>query len=84
MTYSRLRATERGLVRPPADPNEIRSPNHPPIDDAASGVRPQLGRFTQSDPFGQEPNPYLYAGGDPVNSSDPTGLFSIEHGFTSQ
>ncbi|MFF5251217.1 RHS repeat-associated core domain-containing protein [Streptomyces leeuwenhoekii] len=38
---------------------------------------PALGRFTQPDPSGQENNPYLYATGDPVNHSDPTGLFSF-------
>ncbi|RRR84331.1 RHS repeat protein [Streptomyces sp. RP5T] len=38
---------------------------------------PQLGRFTQPDPSGQEKNAYLYAGGDFVNNSDPTGLFSF-------
>ncbi|MFF9105185.1 RHS repeat-associated core domain-containing protein [Streptomyces rubrogriseus] len=37
---------------------------------------PALGRFTQPDPSGQESNPYLYATGDPINNSDPTGLFS--------
>ncbi|MCZ2405038.1 RHS repeat-associated core domain-containing protein [Paenarthrobacter sp. Z7-10] len=37
---------------------------------------PALGRFTQTDPSGQEANAYLYAGADPVNSSDPTGLYS--------
>ncbi|MFJ6861508.1 RHS repeat-associated core domain-containing protein [Streptomyces werraensis] len=37
---------------------------------------PALGRFTQPDPSGQEANPYLYAAGDPINNSDPTGLFS--------
>lgn len=36
---------------------------------------PALGRFTQPDPSGQETNPYLYASGDPINNSDPTGLF---------
>ncbi|MFJ8298267.1 RHS repeat-associated core domain-containing protein [Streptomyces sp. NPDC094447] len=35
---------------------------------------PHLGRFTQPDPSGQETNPYLYAAGDPINHSDPTGL----------
>jgi RHS repeat-associated protein len=39
---------------------------------------PQLGRFTQPDPSGQETNPYLYAAGDPINNSDPTGLYSID------
>ncbi|MGW0917318.1 RHS repeat-associated core domain-containing protein, partial [Streptomyces sp. NPDC002784] len=38
---------------------------------------PQIGRFTQPDPSGQEQNPYLYADGDPVNRIDPTGLFSF-------
>ncbi|MFE1013775.1 RHS repeat-associated core domain-containing protein [Streptomyces sp. NPDC058794] len=38
---------------------------------------PTLGRFSQSDPSGQEANPYLYADGDPVNRTDPTGLFSF-------
>ncbi|WP_406220329.1 RHS repeat-associated core domain-containing protein [Streptomyces canus] len=35
---------------------------------------PNLGRFTQPDPSGQEDNAYLYAGGAAVNHSDPTGL----------
>ncbi|KAF3463258.1 RHS repeat-associated core domain-containing protein [Streptomyces sp. Tu 3180] len=35
---------------------------------------PTSGRFTQPDPSGQETNPYLYAGGDPINRTDPTGL----------
>ncbi|WP_224348968.1 RHS repeat-associated core domain-containing protein [Streptomyces sp. A13(2022)] len=38
---------------------------------------PSLGRFTQPDPSGQEKNSYLYAAGDPINSSDSTGLWSI-------
>ncbi|MFG3102682.1 RHS repeat-associated core domain-containing protein [Streptomyces sp. NPDC048182] len=38
---------------------------------------PALGRFTQPDPSGQEKNLYLYAEGDPVNRSDPSGLFSF-------
>nr|WP_247697491.1 RHS repeat-associated core domain-containing protein [Streptomyces sp. b94] len=38
---------------------------------------PTLGRFTQPDPSGQEQNAYLYAAGDPINDSDPTGLFSF-------
>ncbi|MFJ8871749.1 RHS repeat-associated core domain-containing protein [Streptomyces sp. NPDC102473] len=38
---------------------------------------PTLGRFTQPDPSGQETNPYLYATGDPVNHTDPTGLLSL-------
>ncbi|MFI2726732.1 RHS repeat-associated core domain-containing protein [Streptomyces sp. NPDC018584] len=35
---------------------------------------PNIGRFTQPDPSGQEKNPYLYAEGDPVNRIDPSGL----------
>lgn len=42
---------------------------------------PKLGRFTQQDPLNQAFNPrqanrYLYAGQDPVNMADPTGLHS--------
>ncbi|WP_455569845.1 RHS repeat-associated core domain-containing protein [Streptomyces roseus] len=38
---------------------------------------PNIGRFTQPDPSGQEKNPYLYAEGDPVNRIDPNGLYSL-------
>ncbi|WP_435888016.1 RHS repeat-associated core domain-containing protein [Streptomyces niveus] len=38
---------------------------------------PNLGRFTQPDPSGQENNPYLYAGGEVDHYTDPTGLFSF-------
>ncbi|WP_241266095.1 RHS repeat-associated core domain-containing protein [Streptomyces boncukensis] len=34
----------------------------------------RTGRFTQPDPSGLEANPYLYAGGDPTNRIDPSGL----------
>ncbi|WP_369130598.1 RHS repeat-associated core domain-containing protein [Modestobacter roseus] len=37
---------------------------------------PTHGRFTQTDPSGQEANDYLYAAGNPCNRSDPTGLIS--------
>ncbi|MBW5423344.1 RHS repeat protein [Streptomyces sp. BG9H] len=37
---------------------------------------PNIGRFTQPDPSGQEENPYLYAEGDPVNRIDPSGLIT--------
>jgi RHS repeat-associated protein len=36
--------------------------------------QPELGRWTQRDPSGQEANAYLYVGGDPVNFTDPSGL----------
>ncbi|MCS0606465.1 DUF6531 domain-containing protein [Streptomyces sp. LP11] len=39
---------------------------------------PQISRFTQPDPSGQEKNPYLYAEGDPVNRIDPGGLAAVE------
>ncbi len=38
---------------------------------------PSLGRFTQPDPSGQEANPYLYAAGDCINRTDPTGTISL-------
>ena len=34
------------------------------------------GRFTQPDPTGQDANPYLYAGADPVQNADPTGAIA--------
>jgi RHS repeat-associated protein len=36
---------------------------------------PDLGRFTQRDPSGED-LPYAYAGCDPVNHTDWTGLYS--------
>ena len=36
---------------------------------------PTLGRFTQPDPSGQEANTYLYTSADPINLSDPSGLW---------
>ncbi|MDJ0348394.1 RHS repeat-associated core domain-containing protein [Cryobacterium sp. PH29-G1] len=35
---------------------------------------PSIGRFTQYDPSGQETNPYGYAGCNPINAKDPSGL----------
>jgi RHS repeat-associated protein len=35
-----------------------------------------IGRFTQPDPSGQEQNRYLYAGANPCNNTDPSGLDS--------
>jgi RHS repeat-associated protein len=39
---------------------------------------PETGRFTQIDPSRQERNLYLYTNSNPVNHTDPTGLFSPE------
>jgi RHS repeat-associated protein len=36
--------------------------------------QPELGRWTQRDPSGQDANAYLYVGGNPVNFIDPSGL----------
>ncbi len=54
--------------------------------DTASGLyklgarhyEPSLGRCTQYDPSGQEPGPYAYADGNPVNASDTTGLATAQ------
>jgi RHS repeat-associated protein len=43
--------------------------------------QPELGRWTQPDPSGQEVNAYLYVGNNPVNFVDPSGLFSIQDAF---
>jgi RHS repeat-associated protein len=40
---------------------------------AARYYDPNIGRFTQRDPSGQEQDPYLYAEGDPVNRIDRQG-----------
>ena len=38
---------------------------------------PELGRFTQRDPSGKD-LPYAYAGCNPTNNTDPTGLCSVD------
>ena len=52
--------------------------------DAATGLYynmkrdydPMMGRYVSPDPLGVRagPNPYLYAGADPLRNVDPTGL----------
>ena len=44
------------------------------IHDGARYYNPTDGRFTQQDPSGQEANLYAYAGDDPLDYADPTGL----------
>lgn len=36
---------------------------------------PDLGRWTQVDPLGPGSSPYGYAGNDPIDNVDPTGLW---------
>jgi RHS repeat-associated protein len=43
---------------------------------------PQIGRWTQQDPMNgagdlREGNGYVYAGGDPANRTDPSGLWAV-------
>ncbi len=44
--------------------------------------QPELGRWTQPDPSGQEANAYLYVGGNPVNFVDPSGLAFFQDALT--
>jgi len=54
----------------------------PPLVDVSDKVRhrymdPTLGRFTQVDPARDGSNWYAYCGSDPVNRTDPMGLYAI-------
>ena len=44
---------------------------------------PNIGRFTQPDPSGQEQNPYAYVRSSPVTLTDPTGLYGWDDFWTS-
>jgi len=48
--------------------------HHSHLKLGARYYNPTTGRFTQPDPSGQEANNYAYAGGDPINHTDPSGL----------
>jgi RHS repeat-associated protein len=49
----------------------------------ARAYSPRLGRFLQTDPSGIQGglNLYAYAGGDPINFADPSGLSAAELGY---
>ncbi len=48
------------------------------INDRARWYEPQTGGFTTFDPaFTQTDSAYTYAGGDPIDKSDPSGLFTV-------
>ncbi|MET9365227.1 RHS repeat-associated core domain-containing protein [Streptomyces sp. NPDC006632] len=78
-TYS-PRGVSRTTTEAAAQPYRFAGGHQDPTGLYHLGARyydPNIGRFTQPDPSGQEKNPYLYAEGDPVNRIDPRGLYSL-------
>ncbi|MEN3359623.1 MAG: hypothetical protein V7637_3605, partial [Mycobacteriales bacterium] len=71
-----------------SDPNAIRYTGRPSSPDVPGGLQynnarfysPGLHRFVSQDPLGEAagPNSYAYAGGDPVDRADPSGLIAPE------
>ncbi|MFJ2955436.1 RHS repeat-associated core domain-containing protein [Streptomyces sp. NPDC087270] len=47
----------------------------------ARSYDPTLARFTQTDPSGQETNPYTAFANNPANNTDPNGTFSLLKDF---
>lgn len=48
------------------------------VNDRARWYQPQTGGFTSRDPsFDRTDTAYAYAGGDPINSGDPTGDYAV-------
>ena len=49
-------------------------------DNGFRSYDPKAGRYLQPDPLGYPdgPDAYGYAGGDPVNRIDPSGLYQID------
>ena len=72
--------------RPGWHPPSLRLPGQ--YFDAESGLHdnghrtydPEAGRYLQPDPLGYPdgPDPYAYAGGDPINRIDPVGLYELD------
>ncbi|MEV6552772.1 RHS repeat-associated core domain-containing protein [Streptomyces sp. NPDC051597] len=82
-TYS-PRGVSRSTVEAAPQPYRFAGGHQDPTGLYHLGARyydPNIGRFTQPDPSGQEKNPYLYAEGDPVNRIDPRGLLSLDLGI---